>query len=339
METHELEKRIQELEAQQLVHTRKLQSKYKLKGDDIVKEMNILIDEKISTLNELDGILEEQLSECEEEYELNDDDDEVEEDSDDDDDRNDEDGNHEDGNHEDGNHEDDNHEDEAYDEYEEYLEKVASRLERFKTYVQTIKTEKNMMERQRQGLQKLVDDHQKELLILTKVTNALDQLIDTQQKFAIDSLTSILTTGLNMMFGVDVQVKILHKIAYNQFEFDIQTEVKNANGEIISGNHDGFGGSLTTIESLLLRVITILKFKMRRILLLDEFFGSLDHDRIEALGTLISLLVEKYQFDILCITHDDDLAQLSDICYEIQNLKKGVTFKKVIQKSQSTPTE
>jgi ABC-type iron transport system FetAB ATPase subunit len=144
---------------------------------------------------------------------------------------------------------------------------------------------------------------------------------------------------LNMMFGLDVQVKIEHKLLYNQFEFDIQTEVKNANGDLISGTHEDFGGSLTTIESLLLRVITILKFKMRRILLLDEFFGSLDHDRIEALGTLISLLVEKYQFDILCVTHDEDLAQLSHTCYEIQSLKKGVTFKKTVQKSRSTTTE
>lgn len=299
---------LQRLTAEKNELSQKLQTKYQFKNDDLMAQMNHLIDTQNETLEKLDQNLEEKLSICEAEYALNQ--------HDDMDDRADGD--------------DDIDEDEIS---EKYLEKIASRLEGFKTYVQSVKIEKNIMDRQKQGLEKLVEKQQKELLILTKVNAALEQLIETQQKVAIDSLTSILTTGLNMMFGVNVQVQITHKVSNHHIHFDIQTEVTNSNGEIIRGNHEAFGGSLTTVESLLLRVITILKFKMRRILLLDEFFGSLDTDRVEALNTLLTLLVEKYQFDILCVTHDDELAQLSDISYEIQNSKKGVTFKKIVQKS------
>jgi hypothetical protein len=296
--------------AEQKVLSQNLQSKYHFENDEIIAQMNDLIDTQNKTLESLGQNLEEQLSTCETEYATlnwhND-------------------------------HKHDQNDDDLNDDDEKYLEMITARLENFKNHVQSLKIEKSLMDKQKQDLQQEVNHSQKEVQILTKVTNALDQIILNQQKIAIDSLTSILTTGLKMMFGADVQVHITHKLSHNYFHFDIQTQMTNANGEIIRGNHDAFGGSLTTVESLLLRVITILKFKMRRILLLDEFFGSLDADRIEALRPLLSLLVKEYQFDILCVTHDDELAQLSNICYELQNLRQGVTFKKIVQKSSDTP--
>jgi ABC-type uncharacterized transport system YnjBCD ATPase subunit len=214
-------------------------------------------------------------------------------------------------------------------------ESTEERLNQLKIYLQAIQVKKDFVEEQRLQMQNKVQSNEKELEVLLKVNHALKQLMDRQQKVAVDTLISILNAGLQMMFDFEAKVHINTKTTRNITSFEVLTEIKNAEGEIIKGNYEAFGGSLTTIQSLLLRVVTILKFKMRRVLLLDEFFGSLDPKRIEALSQLITSLVEEHQFDILCVTHDEELARMGSICYQITKEKeKSVFFSKIYKKEE-----
>ena len=201
---------------------------------------------------------------------------------------------------------------------------LASRLYRIKTLKETCV--------------KRIDDLETEIAFLEldkdKKTEAgviLDALAQDEVERGVSTYISLLEEGLKAIFpeqevGLTAQItKVRGKVAVN-----LKTTFKGKDGLEIEGDGiDAFGGAVTTIQSLLLRISLILKRNLRHIIILDETFPAVDSDRVEILVDFLKILCQRLNMNILCITHDHTIADNCDIGYKIQPTKDGAKLKRI----------
>ena len=159
----------------------------------------------------------------------------------------------------------------------------------------------------------------------------LDQLAEDEVERGVATYASLLEEGLKAIFpeqevGLKPEVtKIRGKVAVK-----LKTTFKGHDGiEVESDSLDAFGGAVTTIQSLLLRISLILKRGLRPLLILDETFPAVDGDRVEILVGFLKVLCERLDMDILCITHDQSIAEGADIGYRIAPSVDGAKLKRI----------
>lgn len=159
----------------------------------------------------------------------------------------------------------------------------------------------------------------------------LDSLAQDEVERGVSAYISLLEEGLKAIFpeqevGLKAEIKrVRGKVAVN-----LKTTFKGEDGLEIEGDGmDAFGGAVTTIQSLLLRISLILKRNLRPMLILDETFPAVDGDRVEILVEFLKILCSRLDMDILCITHDPTIAENCDIGYKITPTKDGAKLKRI----------
>ena len=84
-----------------------------------------------------------------------------------------------------------------------------------------------------------------------------------------------------------------------------------------------------TVQSVLLRIIVLLRRDMRPLLLLDESLPAFDAHYVTNMGRFLSLLCKRVGMDILLVSHNPALVEAADKAYTIQ-IKDGASiFKEV----------
>lgn len=159
----------------------------------------------------------------------------------------------------------------------------------------------------------------------------LDTLAQDEVERGVSAYISLLEEGLKAIFpeqevGLTAEItKVRGKVAVN-----LKTTFKGQDGLEIEGDGlDAFGGAVTTIQSLLLRISLILKRNLRPVLILDETFPAVDENRVEILVDFLKVLCKRLDMDILCITHDPTIADNCDIGYKISPSKDGAKLKRI----------
>lgn len=190
----------------------------------------------------------------------------------------------------------------------------------------------------KESCEKRIEDLEDEIAFLEldkdKKTEAgviLDTLAQDEVERGVSTYISLLEEGLKAIFpeqevGLTAEVtKVRGKVAVK-----LKTTFKGQDGlEIEGGSIDAFGGAVTTIQSLLLRISLILKRGLRPILILDETFPSVDENRVEILVDFLKVLCQRLSMNILCITHDPTIADNCDTGYRISPSKEGARLKRI----------
>jgi DNA repair exonuclease SbcCD ATPase subunit len=190
----------------------------------------------------------------------------------------------------------------------------------------------------KESCEKRIDGLENEIAFLEldkdKKTEAgviLDSLSQDEVERGVSAYISLLEEGLKAIFpeqevGLKAEIKrVRGKVAVN-----LKTTFKGEDGLEIEGDGmDAFGGAVTTIQSLLLRISLILKRNLRPMLILDETFPAVDGDRVEILVDFLKILCNRLDMDILCITHDPTIAENCDIGYKITPTKDGAKLKRM----------
>ena len=201
---------------------------------------------------------------------------------------------------------------------------LASRLQRVKILKETTLKRVSDLETEVSFLEADLDQKIEAGLIL-------DQLAEDEVQRGVATYASLLEEGLRAIFpeqqvGLKPEVtKLRGKVAVK-----LKTTFKGQDGiEVESDEIDAFGGAVTTIQSLLLRISLILKRDLRPLLILDETFPAVDGDRVEILVNFLKVLCERLGMDILCITHDQSIAEGADIGYRIAPSSEGAKLKRI----------
>jgi len=105
---------------------------------------------------------------------------------------------------------------------------------------------------------------------------------------------------------------------------------KQADGTMTEGDAtDAYGGSVATVESVLLRVIVVLRRGMRPLLLLDESLGAVADHYVPNVGRFLSVLCERMGMDVLAVSHNTTLVEAADKAYRIRKVDGAAIFREV----------
>ena len=142
--------------------------------------------------------------------------------------------------------------------------------------------------------------------LLTKVGELFRVLMDILVVKQVHAVESVVTEGLqtifydqDLSFEADVGPKY-NKVAV---EFFIREGSKDNPLSHRGRPLEAFGGGPSSIASLALRILTVLRLKLWPLLVLDEALVAVSDDYIDQTGQFLQSLADKLGFDVMLVTH------------------------------------
>lgn len=177
---------------------------------------------------------------------------------------------------------------------------------------------------------KTILDLEREEKVLRMVTTLFRTLIDRAISEGLQSVEEIQTEGLQRVFhDLDLSVRAELDVQRGKVSVTLVTVQKREDGSVIEGDSYGsFGGSVTTVESILMRIIVLLRRGLRPVLFLDETFPALDENYVINVASFLRTLAEKLDLDILLVTHNPLLIEAAHRAYRVRRGPEGqATFR------------
>ncbi len=167
--------------------------------------------------------------------------------------------------------------------------------------------------------------------ILVLVGELFRQLLDSEIHDNVRAAERLLSEGLAAIFpdqGLGVRADV--EAVRGKVSVDLVTTQVQAGGISTEGPAlTSYGGSVGVVESVLLRVVLILKRGLRPILLLDESLAAVAEQYVPRVGSFLRLLCERAGIDILVVTHNPILADSAHRAYRIRKEDGESTFVEV----------
>ena len=171
---------------------------------------------------------------------------------------------------------------------------------------------------------------------LSKVSELYRVLIDRMVLNQVKVIEEVVTEGLQtIFFNLDLRfvVELSTKNSRVSADFFI-CDGDPDNGGIKGPPLESFGGGPASIVSLILRVLTLIRLKRHKLLLLDETLGAVSEDYIETTGQFLKKLSETTALPILMVTHNPSFLDHSTAAYQggtkrVEGGKNQFTAKKL----------
>jgi hypothetical protein len=161
--------------------------------------------------------------------------------------------------------------------------------------------------------------------ILDRVCDLFRLLIDQEVVENAKTAQDLLTEGLKAVFDdLDLSVRADVDIHRGRVSVDLLTVQKQADGSTTEGSPtDAYGGSVATVQSVLLRVVVLTRRGLRPLLILDESLGAVAERYVPRVGQFLSLLCARMGLDVLAVSHNPVLVEAANSAYRIRK-KDGV---------------
>jgi DNA repair ATPase RecN len=169
---------------------------------------------------------------------------------------------------------------------------------------------------------------QEEELLLSRVGDLFRHLIDKEVVDNAKSAELLLTEGLKTVFDdMNLSARTEVDVQRGKVSVDLYTVQRQANGDTTEApSVDAYGGSVSVLQSVLLRVVVILRRGMRPLLLLDESLGAVAEQYVPRVGQFLRLLCERVGMDILAVTHNPVLVEAAHKAYRIRKDNGEASF-------------
>lgn len=153
--------------------------------------------------------------------------------------------------------------------------------------------------------------------VLGKVSELYRVLMDKLVLTQVQALESLVTEGLkSIFFDQDLSFRAELGTKYNRVNIDLFfCQGDPDNGGFKGDPLNSFGGGPSSLASLVLRVMTLLRMKRRRVLLLDESLGGISDEYIDLTGQFLQRLAETSSLDILLVTHKSSFLEHANRAY------------------------
>lgn len=156
-------------------------------------------------------------------------------------------------------------------------------------------------------------------------------LIDSEVTDGVKAVEELLTEGLRAVFDdQDLSVRADVDVQRGKVSVDFVTVQKQADGTVTEGlSREAFGGAVTTVQSVLLRIIVTLRRGLRPVLFLDETLPAFDSNYVHNMGAFLRTLCKRLDVDVLLVTHNPAMVEAADNAYRIHKVGGAATFRKV----------
>jgi len=201
------------------------------------------------------------------------------------------------------------------------FEDIKSRYDKLFARKASLLIEERKLTRKIRKTRRKIKDH-------VDARNLLNEAITIIHKKFKDRIEATVTRSIRQIFNRDLSFELVYKVKRNEIESRI---IVKENGEELDPKDD-LGGSIIDIISFTFRIILwhMSSPKTRNVFILDEPFkwtGKL----ISLTGMIMKELSKKLRFQVILITHDDDLIEIADKVFKIEHVK-GKSRVKVIRK-------
>lgn len=156
---------------------------------------------------------------------------------------------------------------------------------------------------------------EEEKALLVKAIGLIDRCIQIISANGIGKIESIVSDGLRRVFDDPTLSLVVEKKTQARGNV-YRLLVKQGDGEPYDPMNS-FGGGVVNVTAFLLRLILIKRFKLAKLIVLDEQFNGVSADRQPAVSALLRTLTDKYGYTILAVTHQPILADAADNVYQV----------------------
>ena len=163
--------------------------------------------------------------------------------------------------------------------------------------------------------------------VLDKAVGILNSVSETRAREAQDAIESLVTRGLQSIFGQDLSFHIESSVKGKAVNSSFVIRTSLANGDTVDTPVlDSRGGGLAATVGVLLRVVLILLDPSQpRLLVLDESFAHVSREYQSPLAEFLADLVQQTGIQIILVTHSDQFTEVADTVYRFgQNDGKTV---------------
>lgn len=177
-------------------------------------------------------------------------------------------------------------------------------------------------------LTKRIDSLKEESAQLVKAVRLIDRCIEIVSANGIGKIESIVSGGLHQVFK-DKTLGLVVEKKEGARGYSYRLLIKH--GDTVGNPMDSFGGGVQNVTAFLLRVILIKRFKLAKLLVVDESFNNVSVDYIDYItnvSAMLKTLAENHGFTILAITHQPKLAEAAKNIYEVTASKPPVLRKR-----------
>lgn len=158
----------------------------------------------------------------------------------------------------------------------------------------------------------------KRIELLTLVAELFRQVMDLLVVKQVRAVEEVVTEGLqtiffdqSLSFEADVSTK-WNKIAV---QFFIRRRDKSDPLSHRGPPLEAFGGGPSSVASLALRILTVMRLKLWPLLVLDESLGAVSDEYVDQTGQFLRSLAGKMGFDVLLVTHKAPFLEHADVSY------------------------
>lgn len=149
---------------------------------------------------------------------------------------------------------------------------------------------------------------------LVKAVALIDKAIAHISANGISKIESIVTGGMQLAFD---DPTLGFRVVKSEAERGSKYRLEGVRGEVQGPFLDTFGGGVWNVVGFLLRVIMVKRFKLGKVLVLDEAFNNVAARFQPQVSALLKSLTRDHGFTILAITHQPLLVAQADNIYRI----------------------
>lgn len=178
---------------------------------------------------------------------------------------------------------------------------------------------------ERDGAQNEIEDLSGRIELLTKVGELFRVLMDILVVKQVHAVENVVTEGLQTIFydqDLSFEADVCPKYNKVAVEFFIREGSKDNPLSHRGKPLESFGGGPSSISSLALRILTVLRLKLWPLLVLDEALVAVSDDYIDQTGQFLQSLADKLGFDVMLVTHKTAFLTHADVAYRCSNITK-----------------
>jgi DNA repair exonuclease SbcCD ATPase subunit len=154
-----------------------------------------------------------------------------------------------------------------------------------------------------------------EKVLLVKAVGLIDRCIQVISANGIGKIESIVSDGLRRVFDDPTLTLVVEKKSLargNAYSLLVQKDGGEPYDPMKS-----YGGGVVNVIGLLLRLILIKRFKLAKLIVLDEQFNNVSAEYLPTVSALLKTLTDKHGYTILAVTHQPILADAADSIYQV----------------------
>lgn len=185
------------------------------------------------------------------------------------------------------------------------------------------KNNNHNLQKEIQKIQEETEFLKQQLRLGVQAIDFIQKCANHQRSIVKDKVQNVISDALKEIYGDQYSIQFDYSMKRNKTSVDIYLTKHTQLGNVIR-KQDGFGGGVSDVISLPLKLLVLMALKDNsKILIADEPGKHMDQ-RIDKFGYFLRAVSQKLGVQLIILTHHESLAQFADSVYQI-SMKNEVT--------------